>query len=924
MDVCIVTEEYAGLNRGGRVGSAMRGLAETLRHNGDPVVVVLTDLSLRSESLPSKLENYPAPKFVFVSELAATDPDLYFPKSDASISYVVYKYIKSKQFEVVHFSDRLGAGFYSAMARRQGGIGACIVTHLSGGARWRRDANLVPPELEDFEREALERAQVENSDIVLSSSASFLSYGRQQGVVFRQSACINPLLPQWTKEIAQGRLDQPLSTRPLAEGQVRELVFLGAHERRKGFELFIEAVRQLPADVQPDLLFLGDFARVGAEYSGSYALRMLPHYGGRIRFMDDLDQEQTLEALARRRGALCVLPSPVENSPCTIAGCFTIGAPFVATHVGDVDPFIEAASRPFCLAAPDPSALAQAIAKAMREGVPALRSTLVPQSIAEEWRAWHKTLLLEQSATQSLATPLVSVCLTHYERPELLRRALEHLMRQTYQHLEIILVDDGSRHPLALQALDDIESANHRFPVRVVRSTNRYLGAARNLAASQAQGEYLLFHDDDNFAEPQEIETFVRAAQNSECDILTSCFHMFRDGKEAKARSNRKVERYPLGIGGTISFFHNRFGDANAFVRRTVFESLGGFTELANVGWEDWEFFLRAFMHGVKMGVVPEPLFNYRLSANGMHRTGNLIAYQERIYAAMERERPRLGADLLRFAKKEQQNEELRQRLLEIFEHSAGGELHRELLALEPGSLEARCKLSDLAFELGRCADAVEIGAADPAQRGKLMALAAQLERTCKRELRAESMVVPSATAGTPLLLLRGWAFTLDGNPHLPHLLALGDGFFQSIAKCSLARPDVLSHLKIEGCPKVGFAIAVVRSAKPFFLRSGTTLASSGRERIKVFDKTRSRFTGYVDEIAEFQIVTLRPPAMNWSGVLAIKTAKPSIVFIKNGASGFDACTDVPGVRARVTVEEGVSEVTVIIPADGETAVIFE
>ncbi len=73
------------------------------------------------------------------------------------------------------------------------------------------------------------------------------------------------------------------------------------------------------------------------------------------------------------------------------------------------------------------------------------------------------------------------------------------LEKSTYPNFEVIVVDDGSVSNDALEYLSSLQSSNpYRFPLRVLLESNRYLGAARNCAARMAEGEYLLFHDDDN------------------------------------------------------------------------------------------------------------------------------------------------------------------------------------------------------------------------------------------------------------------------------------------------------------------------------------------------------------------------------------------------------------------------------------------
>ncbi|STV64754.1 glycosyl transferase [Klebsiella pneumoniae subsp. pneumoniae] len=69
----------------------------------------------------------------------------------------------------------------------------------------------------------------------------------------------------------------------------------------------------------------------------------------------------------------------------------------------------------------------------------------------------------------------------------------------------------------------------------------------------------------------------------------------------------------PLGPDLNIASFSNCFGDANALIRKEVFEKVGGFTEDYGLGHEDWEFFAKISLQGYKLQIVPEPLFGIEL-----------------------------------------------------------------------------------------------------------------------------------------------------------------------------------------------------------------------------------------------------------------------------------------------------------------------
>ena len=63
-----------------------------------------------------------------------------------------------------------------------------------------------------------------------------------------------------------------------------------------------------------------------------------------------------------------------------------------------------------------------------------------------------------------------------------------------------------------------------------------------------------------------------------------------------------------------------KWSDSNCFIKKDVWEKLGGFTEHYRVGLDDHEFFLRAVLSGFSLEVVPDALYFYRLGGDKMKR----------------------------------------------------------------------------------------------------------------------------------------------------------------------------------------------------------------------------------------------------------------------------------------------------------------
>jgi glycosyltransferase involved in cell wall biosynthesis len=396
----------------------------------------------------------------------------------------------------------------------------------------------------------------------------------------------------------------------------------------------------------------------------------------------------------------------------------------------------------------------------------------------------------------------------------LLDQALDRILAQTYDNIEIIVVDDGSHTAAAHAYLTNLETSKYHFPLKVIRSENRYLGAARNLAASHAKGEYILFHDDDNLAEPHEIEAFVSAAINSNADILTSLSCFFTSPSQIVSTKKPKLKFYPIGIGGTFSFFRNRFGDANALVRRTVFEDMGGFTELYGVGWEDWELFLKAYLKGYHLAVVPEPLFFYRTSPDGMLATGNPLKNVERLFQAVKNIKPKMSDEIFRLALGVQVRQEVLDKTWNTLGRERESDLHQQLMAKDPNSEDARIMLSDLAFAIGRFDDALRLAMKHREKREKLSVLVGAARARSAHRPRSIATQTVYPVDRRDILFMNGWTASKSKGPLHFDCLLVDQEWFELLHSSRYPRADVSAHLSLKSEIDLGFKIFAQSNSK--------------------------------------------------------------------------------------------------------------
>lgn len=119
------------------------------------------------------------------------------------------------------------------------------------------------------------------------------------------------------------------------------------------------------------------------------------------------------------------------------------------------------------------------------------------------------------SHSNNSTPPLVSVIVPVYNALSYLPRCVDSILAQTYTHLEVLLVDDGSTDGSA-ECCDRYASDSR---VRAIHKPNGGVSSARNVGIEQAQGHYISFCDSDDYLHPQMIEILVRAAEQHHCDM---------------------------------------------------------------------------------------------------------------------------------------------------------------------------------------------------------------------------------------------------------------------------------------------------------------------------------------------------------------------------------------------------------------------
>lgn len=118
-----------------------------------------------------------------------------------------------------------------------------------------------------------------------------------------------------------------------------------------------------------------------------------------------------------------------------------------------------------------------------------------------------------------METALISVIVPVYNVAQYLEKSIASIQQQTYQNLEIILVDDGATDESG-RLCEQIDEQDER--VLVYHKENEGLSQARNDGLKQAHGDYVIFIDSDDYIHPEMIASLYQQLVKEDADV-SSC-----------------------------------------------------------------------------------------------------------------------------------------------------------------------------------------------------------------------------------------------------------------------------------------------------------------------------------------------------------------------------------------------------------------
>ena len=200
--------------------------------------------------------------------------------------------------------------------------------------------------------------------------------------------------------------------------------------------------------------------------------------------------------------------------------------------------------------------------------------------------------------------PLVSAIIPVYNGKKFLSDAVDSILKQNYNPIEIIIVDDGST--------DGTAEIKNGFSnqVQYIYQDNKGPASARNKGITAARGEFVAFLDSDDLWPDNKLNTQTNyLIQNPQLEVILGHTKVFTSELTGKENSLISVQL------GSILF------------RKSVFEAVGNFDEKLKFS-EDHDWFLRAREKKTKMLVINEITLYHRRHTNNMTKNDRQTKYQ--------------------------------------------------------------------------------------------------------------------------------------------------------------------------------------------------------------------------------------------------------------------------------------------------------
>lgn len=240
--------------------------------------------------------------------------------------------------------------------------------------------------------------------------------------------------------------------------------------------------------------------------------------------------------------------------------------------------------------------------------------------------------------------PLVSVIVPCYNVEQYLPQCIDSILNQTYQNLEVWLVDDGS--PDRCGEICD-EYAKKDARIKVINKKNGGLADARNVALDVMTGEYVVFVDSDDYISPTHIEGLYHLIEKYGADVSVNTFCSFYEGSSPNPSPKSTKDWVLDGLHAAEIMFYQEHFDTTAWGKMYKASLFDGIRYPQGLLFEDLPTTYRLLLKANKVVFNDEQSYFYLLRSNSIEGAAfspHKLDSGLRLMALMDKDRDKLQA----------------------------------------------------------------------------------------------------------------------------------------------------------------------------------------------------------------------------------------------------------------------------------------
>ncbi len=213
--------------------------------------------------------------------------------------------------------------------------------------------------------------------------------------------------------------------------------------------------------------------------------------------------------------------------------------------------------------------------------------------------------------------PLVSAVITTRNRKDLLQRAVESVLSQSYRNIELIVVDDGST-----DGTEEWCLSNQFKYIRIPIGKSKGGNYARNLGIKEATGKYVAFLDDDDYWLPQKTLKQVEILEHTGNELVHCGRYLEIVNKDGSVNIEQcKLSSINAGRLNKRILYQITCITSTILVERKALMEIGGFDENL-MFWQEYELSIRLAQRK-SFDIVGQPLVVYRINEYDKSRLTN-------------------------------------------------------------------------------------------------------------------------------------------------------------------------------------------------------------------------------------------------------------------------------------------------------------